>query len=274
MANINEYNVLDFYNECESKVDAAKATSQLNALLIFVYDSENIHRQYQLLAWRDQLTHAVTLRIFLDNKLENIMRSVGELKLVVGNSLIVEFDEENIIESLKNDEKEGRITAEQADELHLHDEEKIKAEMEARRIEEEKKKAEEEAKKSEESSTEGEENKEETPKVEGEQVPPPVMPNMGPMGGMNPMMGMLGGLFGGMMGGMPPMPPTNTDTTSNVEDDEVKPVENKEEVAGVIDGEEIKEKAEKLDEILNTEYSTTEELEMPEEEENDEKKEE
>ena len=206
MANINEYNVLDFYNECESKVDAAKATSQLNALLIFVYDSENIHRQYQLLAWRDQLTHAVTLRIFLDNKLENIMRSVGELKL--GNSLIVEFDEENIIESLKNDEKEGRITAEQADELHLHDEEKLKAEMEARKLEEEKKKAEEEAKKSEE-ATEGEENKEETPKVEGEQVPPPpVMPNMGPMGGMNPMMGMLGGLFGGMMGGgMPPMPP-------------------------------------------------------------------
>ena len=270
MASINEYNVLDFYNECESKVDAAKATSQLNALLIFVYDSENIHRQYQLLAWRDQLTHAVTLRIFLDNKLENIMRSVGELKLVVGNSLIVEFDEENIIDSLKNDEKEGRITVEQADELHLHDEEKIKAEMEAKKLEEEKKKAEEEAKKSEESSTE--ENKEETAKVEGEQVPPPVMPNMGPMGGMNPMMGMLGGLFGGMMGGMPPMPPM--DTTSNVEDAEVKSVENKEEVVGVIDGEEIKEKAEKLDEILNTEYSTTEELEMPEEEENDEKKEE
>lgn len=227
MANINEYNVLDFYNECESKVDKANAITQVNALLIFVYDSENIHRQYQLLAWRDQLTHAVTFRIFLDNKLENIMRSVGELKLVVGNSLIVEFDEENIIESLKTDEKEGRITAEQADELHLHDEEK--------------KKAEEEAKKSEESSTE--ENKEETPKVEGEQVPPPVIPNMGPMGGMNPMMGMLGGLFGGMMGGMPPMQPM--ETTSNVEDAEVKPVENKEEVVDVIDGEEIKEKAEK-----------------------------
>ena len=240
MATINEYNVLDFYNECESKVDKANAITQVNALLIFVYDSENIHRQYQLLAWRDQLTHAVTLRIFLDNKLENIMRSVGELKLVVGNSLIVEFDEENIIDSLKVDEKEGRITAEQADELHLHDEEKRKAEMEAKRIEEEKKKAEEEAKKSEESSTEGEENKEETPKVEGEQVPPATMPNMGSMGGMNPMMGMLGGLFGGMMGGMSPMPPTNTDATSNIED-AVKPVENKEEAVDAIDNDEKKE---------------------------------
>jgi len=110
MGQINEFKIIDLKKICEFKVDIVKAIDQRTALLIFVYDSDNIHNLFQLLVWRDQVSKQLLWRMYRNNEFSKIFRSIGELREIIGNVIKAEIDNKNIRDELADSVTKGEIS--------------------------------------------------------------------------------------------------------------------------------------------------------------------